>query len=180
MDIPTELVDWVAHEGQEPTFVVNPIYIPPSAVEDLAFYHPGFGGGTPHALRHVLGRDDNNKYFARADSLSYNWHEKMAEVMHRLRLYPTVENGRPVLIDDQIGNQPTGPMHGWKVVHWKVEKGRDSNMEVVHQDFITWAKPGEDNVISLFSWRPYRTAAIQPQAPGRVMNERAVLPQVPR
>jgi hypothetical protein len=179
MQIPPELVEWVAQEGQEPTLVVNPCYIPPSAVDDLAFYHPGFGG-TTHALRHVLGCDENNKYFARADSLSGNWHEKMFDVMQRLRLYPTVENGRPVLIDAQIGNQPTGEMHGWRVVHWKVDKGRDSNLEVVHQDFITWAKPGEDNVISLFSWRPYRTAVIQPQPEGLVVNERAVLSQVSR
>ena len=177
MQIPQELVDWVADEGQEPTLVVNPCYIPPSAVEELAFYHPGFGGA-PHALRHVLGRDDNDRYFARADSLSGNWHEKMADVMQRLRLYPAVEKGRPVLIDDQIGNQPTGEMHGWQVVHWKVAKGRDSSMNVVHQDFITWAKPGEEDVVSLFSWRPYRTAVIQPQPEGRVVNERAVLSQV--
>ena len=70
MEIPQELVDWVAHEGQEPTLVVNPCFIPPSAVDELAFYHPGFGGGLTHALRHVLGRDDNDRYFARADSLS--------------------------------------------------------------------------------------------------------------
>ncbi len=94
MEIPQELVDWVAHEGQEPTLVVNPCFIPPSAVDELAFYHPGFGGGLTHALRHVLGRDDNNRYFARADSLSGNWHEKMADVMQRLRLYPAVEEGR--------------------------------------------------------------------------------------
>lgn len=177
MQIPPELVEWVAQEGQEPTLVVNPCYIPPSAVDDLAFYHPGFGGAS-HALRHVLGRDENDRYFARADSLSGNWHEKMFDVMQRLRLYPTVEDGRPVLIDEQIGNQPTGEMHGWKVVHWKVAKGRDTNLEVVHQDFITWAKPGEDNVISLFSWRPYRTAVIQPQPEGLVVNERAVSSQV--
>lgn len=180
MQIPPELVEWVADEGQEPTLVVNPSFIPPSAVEELAFYHPGFGGGMTHALRHVLGRDDNNRFFARADSLSGNWHEKMADVMLRLRLYPTVEKGRPVLIDDQIGNQPTGEMHGWRVVHWKVAKGRDTNMDVVHQDFITWAKSGEDNVVSLFSWRPYRTAVVQPQPEGTVVNERAVLSQVSR
>lgn len=174
MQIPQELVDWVAHEGQEPTAVVNPCFIPPSAVDELAFYHPGFGT-QPHTLRHVLGRDDNDRYFARADSLSANWHEKMADVMQRLRLYPAMEQDRPVLIDDQIGNQPTGEMHGWKVVHWKVAKGRDSSMNLVHQDFITWAKPGEENVISLFSWRPYRTAVIQP-----LMNERAVSSQVSR
>lgn len=177
MQIPQELVDWVAHEGQEPTFVVNPCFIPPSAVEELAFYHPGFGNDTAQALRHVLGRDDNDRYFARADSLSGNWHDKMADVMQRLRLYPALEQNRPVLIDDQIGNQPTGEMHGWRVVHWKVARGRDSNMNVVHQDFITWAKPGEENVISLFSWRPYRTAVIQPQAQGPVVHERAVLSQ---
>lgn len=179
MQIPEELVDWVAHEAHEPTSVVNPCYIPPSAVEELAFYHPGFGS-QPHTLRHVLGWDSSNKPFARSDSLSANWHEKMADVMQRLRLYPAMENGRPVLIDDQIGNHPTGEMHGWKVVHWKVDKGRDSSMNVVHQDFITWAKQGEENVISLFSWRPYRTAVIQPQAQGPVVNERAVLSQVSR
>ncbi|WP_153067076.1 hypothetical protein [Steroidobacter cummioxidans] len=179
MQIPPELVDWVAHEAHEPTAVVHPSFIPPSAVDELAFYHPGFGN-TPHLLRHVLGRDENNRFFARADSLSANWHEKMADVMQRLRLYPAMEQGRAVLIDDQIGNQPTGEMHGWKVVHWKVAKGRDSNLEVVHQDFITWAKPGEDDVVSLFSWRPYRTAVIQPQAQGPVANERAVLSQVSR
>lgn len=177
MQIPAELIDWVAHEGQEPTVVVNPCFIPPSAVEELAFYHPGFGNNTEQALRLVLGRDDNDKYFARADSLSGNWHEKMADVMLRLRLYPALENGRPVLIDDQIGNQPTGEMHGWKVVHWKVDRGRDSNLNVVHQDFITWAKPGAQNVVSLFSWRPYRTAVIQPQAQEPVVNEQAVLSQ---
>ncbi len=174
MQIPEELVEWVAREGQEPTLVVHPCFIPPSAVEELAFYHPGFGGGMTYALRHVLGRDNSDRYFARADSLSGNWHEKMADVMQRLRLYPVVEKGRPVLIDAEIGNQPTGEMHGWKVVHWKVAKGRDSNLDVVHQDFITWAKPGEDNVVSLFSWRPYRTAMIQ------VRNERAVGSQVSR
>lgn len=156
MDIPAELVDWVAHEGQQPTVVVNPCYIPPAAVDELAFYHPGFGA-TPHALRLVLGQDDDNNHFARVDSLSANWHEKMVDVVQRLRLYPTVENGRPVLIDAQIGTQPTDEMHGWKVIHWKVDKGLDTNLAVVHQDFITWAKPGEDNVISLFSWRPYLT-----------------------
>jgi hypothetical protein len=134
----------------------------------------------PHTLRHVLGWDSDNKCYARADSLSSNWHEKMADVMQRLRLYPAVEQGRPVLIDDQIGNQPTGEMHGWKVVHWKVAKGRDTNLDVVHQDFITWAKAGEDNVISLFSWRPYLPAVIQPQAQGSVVHERAVLSQVSR
>lgn len=177
MEIPPEMVEWVAHEGQEPTLVVNPCYIPPSAVDELAFYHPGFGGGLTHALRHVLGHDDNGRFFARADSLSGNWHEKMADVMQRLRLYPALENGRAVLIDDQIGNQPTGEMHGWKVVHWKVAKGRDTNLEVVHQDFITWTKPGEEDVISLFSWRPYRTAVLQPQPEGLVLNARGVLSQ---
>jgi hypothetical protein len=174
MQIPQELVDWVAHEGQEPTAVVNPCFIPPEVVDELAFYHPGFGT-QPHLLRHVLGRDDSGKYFARSDSLSANWHEKMADVMQRLRLYPALEQDRPVLIDDQIGNQPTGEMHGWKVVHWKVAKGRDSSMNVVHQDFITWAKQGEENVVSLFSWRPYITAVIQP-----LVNERAVSSQVSR
>jgi hypothetical protein len=174
MQIPQELVDWVAHEGQEPTAVVHPCFIPPAVVDELAFYHPGFGS-QPHTLRHVLGRDDDGKYFARSDSLSANWHEKMADVMQRLRLYPAMEKGRPVLIDDRIGAQPTGEMHGWKVVHWKVAKGRDSSMNEVHQDFITWAKQGEENVVSLFSWRPYRTAVIQP-----AMNERAVLSQVSR
>ncbi|WP_129775863.1 hypothetical protein [Peristeroidobacter soli] len=171
MEIPPELVEWVASEAQQPTLVVHPSFIPPSAVDDLAFYHPGFGGGLTHALRHVLGRDDNNRYFARADSLSGNWHEKMADVMQRLRLYPTVEKGRAVLIDDQIGNQPTGEMHGWKVVHWKVAKGRDSNLDVVHQDFITWAKAGEENVVSLFSWRPYLTAVIQPANEGAILSK---------
>jgi hypothetical protein len=175
MEIPAELVEWVAQEGQEPTSVVHPSYIPPSAVDELAFYHPGFGGGLTHALRHVLGRDDNGRYFARADSLSGNWHEKMADVMLRLRLYPAVENGRAVLIDAEIGNQATGEMHGWKVVHWKVAKGRDTNLEVVHQDFITWTKPGQEDVISLFSWRPYRTAVLQPQPEGLVVNARGVL-----
>lgn len=176
MQIPAELIEWVAHEGQEPTSVVNPCFIPPSAVEELAFYHPGFGS-QPHTLRLVLSQDSNNEFFARLDSLSSNWHEKMADVMQRLRLYPAMEKDRPVLIDDQIGNQPTGEMHGWKVVHWKVAKGRDSAMNVVHQDFITWAKPGDENVVSLFSWRPYRTAVIQPQAQGPVVNERADLSQ---
>lgn len=178
MDIPKELQDWVAHEGQDPALVVQPCYIPPTAVEDLAFYHPGFGGGTTtQAMRHVFGgRDDNGQAFARVDSLSFNWHEKMVHVMRALRLYPREEHGRPVLIDDKIAAS-SPEMHGWKVTHWKVVKGRDTHLEVVHQDFITWEKPGEDNVVSIFSWLPYLTAPAQPLNKGRVVNERAIFLQ---
>lgn len=180
MDIPEELQDWVAHEGQEPAVVVNPCYIPHTAVEDLAFYHPGFGGTTPQAMRHVYGGlDDNQRPYARVDSLSYNWHEKMVQVMRALRLFPDQEQGRSVLIDDQIGAH-SPEMHGWRVTHWKVVKGRDSNMEVVHQDFITWEKPGEDNVVSIFSWLPYATAQMQPFSKGLVVNERPISLQVSR
>jgi len=157
--IPDILKPWVAKPGQHTTGVTNPVVIDHTAIEDLAFYHPGFDSSTPHRFRHVADSDDEGPFARCDDAFSNNWHEKMQEVMMKLKLRPQVEFGHPCLIDSAIAKQTTRAMHGWRVVKWKVVKSRDLNMAVVHQDFITWqdtSSGGSDRLVeSMFTWRPY-------------------------
>lgn len=156
MEIPPELDSWVAHDGQAATEVKEPCYIEYTAIDDLHFYHPGYGGPLPFTFKHVADRDTSGerKAFVRAVELSHNWDQKMAQVMYALKLYPTKVGDYDVLVDNEIGNVNTPEMHGWKVIKWTVVKSRDSHLALVHQDLIEWSK---DDVLarSMFSWRPY-------------------------
>jgi len=171
MPTPELLKGWVAEEGQLPTIVINPSYIDHTAVEDLAFYHPGFDSSTPHSFMHVPSADGTH-VVADAGSFSYNWEPKMEAVMRALKLFPTTVNGRAVLIDEAIRNVKTPLMHGWRVTHWMVVKNRDTNLQVIHQDFIRWQDASDNVVLSMFSWRPYRALSQQPTFKGLVANER--------
>lgn len=156
MEIPEVLRRWVAMEGQKPTNIIDPCYIDHTAVEDLAFYHPGFDNSTPHSFLHIAAFDSKGNPYVRCDvgSFSYNWERKMEAVMRALVLYPTTIDGYPVLIDDAIASLETPLMHGWKVVHWKVVENRDTRMQLIHQDVVRWKKADKE-VESIFSWRPY-------------------------
>ena len=178
--IPPILKGWVAEPGQQPTEVMNPIFIDHTAIEDLAFYHPGFDSSTAHKFRHVADADGEGP-FARADeAFSNNWHEKMQEVMAKLKLRPQVDHGFPCLIDSAIAKENTRPMHGWRVVHWKTVKARDLTMLVVHQDFITWQDANGRLVQSMFSWRPYLALSEQPVVQELSTNERRVFLEIAR
>lgn len=170
--IPQILKGWVAEGDQQPTEVINPVFIEHTAIEDLAFYHPGFDSSTPHRFRHVADGDDEGPYVRADEQFSHNWHEKMQEVMEKLKLRPKEENGHAYLEDTKIATVATRDMHGWRVVRWKVVKSRDLNMQVVHQDFITWQDAGGRLVESMFTWRPY-VALADVQGPKR--NERVFL-----
>jgi hypothetical protein len=175
MPTPEILKGWVAEEGQEPTEVINPCVIDHTAIEDLAFYHPGFDSSTLHRFRHVAAQDEEGPFVRADESFSYNWHEKMQEVMEKLKLRPSLEAGRPCLIDRAIANVATREMHGWRVVGWKVVKARDLNMQVVHQDFISWRDGSDRLVTSMFTWRPYRALEAAPVLKGLNRNERVFL-----
>ena len=91
----------------------------------------------------------------------------MEAVMRALVLYPTTQDGYPVLVDEAIADVETPLMHGWKVVHWKVVENRDTRMQLIHQDLVRWRKADKE-VESSFAWRPYlafndleRTAELQ-------------------
>jgi len=158
--IPEILRRWVALDGQKPTNIIDPCYIEDTAVEDLAFYHPGFDTSTPHSFLHVAAFDKAGKPYVRCDesSFSYNWERKMESVMRALMLYPTTTtNGHPMLIDERIASVNTPLMHGWKVVHWKVVENRNTRMQRVHQDVVRWKKANRE-VESIFSWLPYEAA----------------------
>jgi hypothetical protein len=175
MPIPEILESWVAKAGRGPTITVNPCFIDYRAVEDLHFYHPGFGGTVPYSFRHVAAEDEQGRPYVRVDSISHNWDQKMATVSRALKLYPAKEDGHDVLIDNNIGALDTPLMHGWKVSRWTVVKGRDTMMKLVHQDFIEWTKD-TSRVLSMFSWRPYEPENKEEEA-ARV-NERAVRVEV--
>jgi len=153
--IPEILKPWVAKDPNQRTHVSTPCFIDPDAIEDLAFYHPGFAGSLEQAMAHVADEDANG-VFARFGTLSENWHEKFVAVAMKLKLRPAVSNGRAILIDTAIAKVNTPDMHGWKVIEWKVVKGYNENLDRVHQDFILWTKDGVDRpVLSMFSWLPY-------------------------
>ncbi len=171
---PPLLQGWVAESGQQPTIVVNPCYIEHTAVEDLAFYHPGFDSSTPHSFMHVASADGTH-VVADPGSFSYNWEPKMEAVMRALRLFPTTDKERPVLIDEAIKNVKQPLMHGWRVIHWMVVKNRDTSMQVVHQDFITWQDASGNVAKSMFSWRPYAAASQPSTFKGLTKNERTFL-----
>jgi hypothetical protein len=162
--IPADLKPWVAKSTQGPTAIVNPCYIDFRAMEDLAFYHPGFSGTVPQAFRHIAVLDELGRPCVCADSLSPNWHEKMVEVVEKLRFFPTMIDGVAALVDTAIGDAVTRDMHGWKVTKWTVVNGRDSNLDLVHQDLVDWTK-GALTVQSIFSWRPYMEMSPLPSAP---------------
>ena len=155
-ETPDVLKRWVAMEGEKPTNIIDPCYIDHTAVEDLAFYHPGFDSSTPHSFLHVAAIDGAGKPCVRCDvgSFSPNWERKMEAVMRALVLYPTTVDGYPMLIDEAIADAETPLMHGWKVVHWRVVVNRDTKLQLVHQDLVRWKK-GNKQVESIFSWRPY-------------------------
>jgi len=156
VEIPEVLKRWVAFDGQKPTNIVDPCYIDHTAVEDLAFYHPGFDSSTPHSFLHIAAVDERGRPYVRCDvgSFSYNWERKMEAVMRALVLYPRVIDGFPVLVDESIADVETPLMHGWKVVHWRVVENRNTSMRLVHQDIVRWKKADKE-VESMFSWRPY-------------------------
>jgi hypothetical protein len=178
--IPAILKGWVAEPGQHTTGVTDPVVIDHTAIEDLAFYHPGFDSSTPHRFRHVADSDDEGPFARCDDAFSHNWHEKMQEVMAKLKLRPQVEFGHPCLIDSAIAKVPTRLMHGWRVVHWKVVKSRDLKMQVVHQDFIRWQDASGRLVESMFTWRPYAALEEQPVTQDLTPNERRVLREILR
>lgn len=161
-DIPADLKRWVATEKQLPTEIVPPCYIDFRAIDDLQSYHPGFSGTIAQSFRHIAMRDEaTNQAFVATDidSLSLNWHEKMVEVISKVRFFPTSINGVAALVDDAIGTLDTPLMHGWKVTKWTVVNNKDTALTLVHQDILEWQKGGFPPVQSIFSWRPYLAAA---------------------
>lgn len=159
MSIDPKLKPWVAEAGQQPTVVVNPCYIDYSAVEELAIYHPAFVDTRRYLFKHVAAPvAAGEEPYACVDpaSLSGNWNAKFAAVSLALKLYPRQVGGIDVLLDQDIKNVNTPLMHGWKVTEWMVVKSLDTNLNNVHQDFITWEKAGA-RVKSMFSWLPYKS-----------------------
>jgi hypothetical protein len=169
--IPSDIKPWVAGPNQGPRPVVQPCYIDPHALDDLAVYHPGFGGSITLAMRHVAAQDDVGWYVK--TEVDDQWHEDMMIAMNMLRLEPTTINGRPALHDPRIASRKTPLMHGWKVIEWQVFKTRDSSLDRVHQDLIFWQKHDNSTVkaLSLFSWRVYIDEAAPSFAAKRTMNE---------
>jgi hypothetical protein len=170
-NIPSNIEPWVAGPNQGPQLVVQPCFIEPHALDDLAVYHPGFGGTIPLVMRHVAAQDSAGWYVK--TEVNDDWHDDMTRAMNKLRLVPTLINGLPALHDPDIAKANTPLMHGWKVTGWQVFKGRDSALDRVHQDFIFWEKHDKEGIkkaLSVFSWRVYieETAL----APRRTTNER--------
>jgi hypothetical protein len=161
-DIPAALKPWVAMEDQLPTEVVPPCYIDFRAIDDLQSYHPGFSGTISQSFKHVAMLDETTGQafvMSDIDSLSLNWHEKMVDVISKVRLFPTSINGVAALVDNAIGSIDTPLMHGWKVTKWTVVNNKDTSLTLVHQDILEWQKGGLPPVQSIFSWRPYLPAA---------------------
>ena len=179
--IPDILKEWVAAPGQHTTGVTDPVVIDHTAIEDLAFYHPGFDSSTTHRFRHVADSDSEGPFARCDDAFSHNWHEKMQEVMKKLKLRPQVEFGHACLIDTAIAKVQTRPMHRWRVVHWKVVKSRDLSMQVVHQDFIRWQHTDDGRLVeSMFTWRPYAALDEQPVVQELKPNERRLFLEIAR
>lgn len=172
-NIPSNIEPWVAGPNQGPRLVVQPCFIEPHALDDLAVYHPGFGGSIPLAMRHVAVQDNAGWYVK--TEVDDEWHADMADVMKKLRLVPTLINGLPALHDPDIAKAATPLMHGWKVTGWQVFKSRDSALDRVHQDFIFWEKKDNERdrkALSVFSWRVYIDDITAALVQRRTPNER--------
>ena len=169
-EIPAEIKPWVAGPNQGPRLVVQPCYIEPHAMDDLAVYHPGFVGGIELSMMHVAAQDNDGWYVK--TEVDDEWHEDMMIAMDMLRLVPTTIKGRAALHDPNIASRKTPLMHGWKVMAWQVFKTRNSSQRV-HQDIILWQKHDDSakQALSLFSWRVYIDDAALSFAAKRAMNE---------
>ncbi|MDA0977382.1 MAG: hypothetical protein O3B72_02390 [Proteobacteria bacterium] len=143
------LSDWVAKPGEEPTEVIEPIYIQRNAIQELLFYHPTTPSNGACRLKLV----DKGGQGA-VEVVGRNWNSQWHKQLEALRF--DVVNGPDgeYLEDANIQPFKFGASE-WQVTRWQIVETVNASSQKIFQELIDW-KDREGRIsFSTYAWLPY-------------------------